>query len=86
MEHWVRYSGIPEGVLNDNGGEFTADKIREVKSVLNVKDLTTAAESPWQNGMCEKNHQLVDSMLAQMRLDFPQTPDHTLLAWSNIIV
>ena len=34
-----------EAILNDNGGEFTADKRREVKGILNVEDLTTRAES-----------------------------------------
>ena len=56
MESWARYFGLPEAILNDNGKEFTSDEMREVKSVLNVMDLTTAAQSPWQNGICEKNH------------------------------
>ena len=71
MEHWARYFGLHSAILNDNGGEFTSAEWREVKSVLNVVDLTTAPQSPWQNGICEKNHQLADTMWIRMNNDFP---------------
>ena len=35
------------------GGEFSSDKMREVCSILNVQISTTAANSPFQNGLCE---------------------------------
>ena len=63
MEKWIAYYGVMGAVLNDNGGEFTGEEIKEVKDILNVVDLTTGAESPWQNGLCEKNHHVVDTML-----------------------
>ena len=66
------------------GGEFTSDEIREVKSFLNVTDLTTGAESPWQNGLCEKNHSLVDIMLDRLDEDYPDTPLDCKLAWANM--
>ena len=81
---WVKYFGIPRAILNDNGGEFTADEVREVKAVLNIIDLTTGAESPWQNGLCEKNHQVVDTMFKRMKEDFPETEDEILLAWADM--
>jgi transposase InsO family protein len=84
MENWARYFGLPAAILNDNGGEFTSAEMREVKSVLNIIDLTTAAQSPWQNGICEKNHQLVDTMWLRMQEDFPEIPAKTLLAWANM--
>ena len=43
-------------ILTDNGGEFNAEEIREVVSVLNIETTTTAAECPFQNGLCERNH------------------------------
>ena len=60
-------------VLNDNGGEFTGEEIKEVKDILNVVDLTTGAESPWQNGLCEKNHHIVDTMLERLIDDYPDS-------------
>ena len=84
MEKWIGYFGVMRFILNDNGGEFTRDEIKEVKDILNVVDLTTGAESPWMNGLCEKNHALVDSMLERMVEDYPNIPDHVLLGWANM--
>ena len=56
MEKWVAVYGTPQAILNDNGGEFVNAEMIALKSQLNVVDLTTGAESPWQNGLCEKNH------------------------------
>ena len=54
MIHWVGAGfGIMQSILSDNGGEFSSDETREVTSVLNVEVCTTAAESPFQNGLCE---------------------------------
>ena len=36
------------------------------------------------NGLCEKNHALVDTMLERMVEDYPDTPEHVLLAWANM--
>jgi hypothetical protein len=52
--YWIKYFGVPKAILNDKVG--VGKEVREVKSVLNIIDLTTGAESPWQNGLCEKNH------------------------------
>ena len=84
MRNWIAYFGVPGSILNDNGGEFTADEIRELKSILNVHDLTTGSESPWQNGLCEKNHALVDSILERLDEDFPDTDMDTKLAWAGM--
>ena len=81
---WVSVFGIPKACLNDNGGEFTSHEIREFKSVLNIIDLTTGAESPWQNGLCEKNHQVVDTMWHRMKEDYPDVDDNVLLGWANM--
>lgn len=84
MQKWVANYGVMSAILNDNGGEFTAEEMREVKSVLNVIDLTTGAESPWQNGICEKNHALVDNILARIDEDLPDTDLETKLAWAGM--
>ena len=34
------------GILSDKGKEFTAEKIRELKSILDIEDFTTSAKSP----------------------------------------
>ena len=56
MTHWVVTGyGIMDSILTDNGGEFTAQEIEENASILNVNVLTAAAESPFQNILCERN-------------------------------
>ena len=79
---WVAYFGVPLAILNDNGGEFTAEEICEMKAILNIVDLTTAAESPWQNGICEKNHALVDNILERLHEDYPRLDLDTKLSWA----
>lgn len=81
MQEWVANFGVMGAILNDNGGEFTGEEIREVKSVLNVVDITTAAESPWQNGLCEKNHALADNILDRMDEDYPSMDLQVKISW-----
>ena len=59
-------------VLTDNGGEFSADEIKEVSSILNVEVCTTAAYSPFQNGY-EQIHAVTDSMLTKLVDQYPKT-------------
>ena len=84
MKSWIAYFGVPGSILNDNGGEFTAEEIREMKSMLNVVDLTTGADSPWQNGLCEKNHALIDTILERLDEDYPDVDLPTKLAWAGM--
>ena len=47
MQNWVGVFGVMGSMMTDNWGEFNADEMREVMSILNVRVLTTAAESPF---------------------------------------
>lgn len=84
MKKWIAYFGTMGAILNDNGGEFTSEEMREVKSVLNVVDITTGAESPWQNGLCEKNHALIDNILERLDDDYPELDLDAKLAWAGM--
>ena len=48
-----------------------------------MEDHATGAESPFQNGLCERIHLLVDIMFLKMKEDNPGTPIEILLAWAN---
>ena len=72
-----------ESILFDNGGEFSNHEMREVDSILNVKTCTTPSESPWSNGLCERNDQITDRMLEILEDENPNTDLDTLLAWAN---
>ena len=84
MVNWVAVWGLMETMLFDNGGEFSNDEMREVASVLGVEICTTPADSPWSNGLCEKNHQVTDRMLEMLAEDNDKTDLNTLLAWANM--
>lgn len=85
MTCWIGASfGVMEAIVSDNGGEFSSDEMRQVCSILNVDKITTAAYSPYQNGLCERNHAVIDSMLLKMEEQCPDTPLDVLLGWANM--
>ena len=51
---WITIFGAPEKFLTDNGGEFVNQEMRDLSESFNIRLLTTAAESPWSNGICER--------------------------------
>jgi len=56
--------GAPHYLRSDNGSEFTAKKVREWLSQLNVKTLYVEPGSPWENGYIESlNGKLQDELL-----------------------
>ena len=63
MEKWISILGTPTKLITDNGGEFSNEGMQLATAKLNIIHNTTAAESPWQNGLCEKNHATVDNIL-----------------------
>ena len=72
MNGWVyNLFGCPKKFLADNGGEFANQLYREMCENLNVDILKTGAESPWQNGLVERNHCMVDMMLGKMLEENP---------------
>ena len=79
---WVSIFGVMKCLLSDNGGEFTADETREVASILNVELHTTGAESPWQNGLCERNHHVIDMILTKLQAEYPKSRMSVLLKWA----
>ena len=60
---WISLFGPPSKFLSDNGCEFNNSEMRELGEKFNIKVLTTSAESPWSNGVCERlNGVLGDSV------------------------
>ena len=85
LQHWIGAGwGVMEGILVDNGGEFNNEEIREMSSILNIKISSTLGESPWSNGLCERNHQITDRMLEILVEENPKSDEKILLAWANV--
>ena len=73
VKNWVLGPfGPPLQFLADNGGEFANEKYRDICQNLNIEVLKTGAESPYQNGLCEFNHAVVDGMLDKLIADNPE--------------
>ena len=51
---WITIFGAPRKFLTDNGGEFVNSEMRDLSESFCIKLHTTAAESPWSNGICER--------------------------------
>ena len=51
-------------------------------SILNVRLINTAADSPFQNGLCERVHSVTDVML--LELENKKTESETLLSRANM--
>ena len=62
----LRMFGAPQAILMDNGGEFYNHKMKDFCQNFNIKILSTGAHSPFQNGLCERNHMIVDQMVDKM--------------------
>ena len=56
--------------LFDTGGEFNNPEVLDVAEKHGIRmHGTTAAHSPFSNGLCEKNHEVVDKMMAKLMAD-----------------
>ena len=74
--------GPPKKVLVDNGGEFNNDEFMEAMCAFDVFICATGAESPWSNGMCERNHAVVDEMLHKIVDDNPELTVSVALSYA----
>ena len=72
-------------ILTDNGGEFSSEESREMASVLNIWVITTAGQSPFQNGLCECIHAVTDFMLLKLHEEYPSSLLKVLLCWANVV-
>ena len=61
--------GAPNKVIVDNGGEFDNAEYLDAMGQYNIEVCATGAESPWSNGVCERNHAVVDLMVEKMMLE-----------------
>ena len=59
---WIFIFGPPKQILTDNSGEFTSDDFCEMGEKLNTTIKTTAAESPWSNGVNERHNAIIGNM------------------------
>ena len=67
---WISIFGSAKKFLLDNGGEFDNDEFRSLCENVNIRICTTAAVSPWNNGIVERhNATLGFSVLDDLKCD-----------------
>ena len=69
LKHWIALFGSPQKFLSDNGGEFVNDEFLELAEKFNITVHTTAAESPWSNGLVEKHNHIIGDMAIKTQQD-----------------
>ena len=66
---WISIFGAPEKYFSDNGGEFNNYDFQSMCENLNITVKTTAAESPWSNGITERHNGLIADMAEKVMED-----------------
>ena len=81
MLMWIPIFGPPAKFLFDNGGEFVNEEMRQLGETFNIKLMTTAAESPWSNGLVEKLNGVLAQNVRKVMED-SRCDTRTALAWA----
>ena len=69
MLHWTAIFGAPVQFSSDNGGEFNNCDIQDMTQNLHVEIATTAAESPWSNGVVERHNAVIGNKVDKIIAD-----------------
>ena len=79
---WISIFGRSKLVFSDNGGEFVNESFIAMCEDLGVKVKTTAANSPFSNGLCERHNALIAETYDKIIEDVKCSPE-VALAWST---
>merc|ERR1711954_317093 len=74
---------MPGRFLFDNGREFNNPEMIDLaeKNAINMSAVT-AAYAPYSNGMCERNHAVVDTMIEKFKSDDPNSSEQDALDYA----
>ena len=78
---WVSVFGSPKKILFDNGGEFRNEDVDDMAAKLNTTITSTAAESPWSNGINERHNGILGEMVMKTMEDSNCSFENALM-WS----
>ena len=56
LKNWISIFGVPQSIFSDNGSELDNHLLRNVPELLGTRVITTAAYSPWSNGIVEQHN------------------------------
>ena len=78
---WDAYFGAPGKFHSNCGGEFANDIFREMNEKLGIEISTTPGESPFSNGVVERNNKVLYEALMKTMED-AKCDLETALAWA----
>ena len=78
---WITLFGAPKKIFSDCGGEFNNEEMRALGEAYNMRVLTTAAESPWSNGVCERLNGVIGNLVSKI-IEDTNCDLETALAWA----
>ena len=81
LKIWVSIFGTPLQLLCDMGKEFNNEDYREMGEKLNTTVKSTAAESPWSNGVNERHNGILGEMIMKTMED-SQCSLQVAVAWA----
>ena len=84
LKKWIAPMGRMDTIHSDRGGEFCCEELTQVAEYLGVRSTFTAAYSPNQNGVNERNHAICDRMISKMRLEDPTLSAEIALTWALV--
>ena len=89
MKSWISIHGPPKTLFSDNGGEFNNEEVRTMAEKFNIEVKTTAAYSPWSNGLLERHNRTLTEMMLKIKLDTKydwETSLHWALMAKNVLL
>ena len=66
---WISIYGAPSTLFSDNGGEFNSEIVRDMAANFNIEIKTTAAYSPFSNGILERHNKTLTEILLKVKYD-----------------
>ena len=70
FQHCIEIFGHPNKILVDNGGEFGNTQFQMLCENFNIRICTSAAESPWNNGLIERHNAILGLTVTKIMEDF----------------
>ena len=78
---WIAIFGSPYKFLSDNGEELFNEVYRDLCENFNIAPATTAPESSWNNGTCERHNAVLTEAVTKTLVD-TKCDLETALAWA----
>lgn len=79
---WISIFGKMQILHSARGGEFLNKELTALAEYMGIKQTSTAASSPNQNGCNERNHATVDRILEKMLYADPTMSPEVALCWA----